>query len=268
MTFDDFHVHTSLSYCAGDPITPLDYAEAVAQGRLRRAAITNHGFALHFPEELAWSWRFMTEPAIFDEYREWGNRRIRPHLDEVEALRDRGLLTGMEVEMMDDGRLTVDPEIRKRLEVLVGSVHWLPVDGLGEPRIVKAWMRHTKDLVRTGIDILGHPLRWLATQVAVPPREATDFVVETAREAGVALEINSHYVVDGDRDLLLAAKANDLPIVFSTDSHAFAEIARFDYHLRLLAEAGLRPEDLRFWEPRPRAGSPAPGIAFRCRPSF
>jgi len=255
MLFDDFHVHTSLSYCAEDPISARDYAEAIARGSLRRAAITNHGFALYFPEELAWSWRFMTDPSLFDEHLEWGNRRIVAHLEEVEALRGQGLLTGMEVEMMADGRLTVDPRIRNRLEVLVGSVHWLPSEGLEEPRILDLWMDHTRALVRTGIDILGHPLRWLSTQVPRLPEEAIGFVVEEAREAGVTIEINSHLVVGSDRAMLLEAVRRDVPITFSTDSHCLAEIGRFDYHRKLLDQAGLQPEDLRFWEPRRRSGA-------------
>jgi histidinol phosphatase-like PHP family hydrolase len=259
MLFDDFHAHTSLSYCAEDPISPRDYADAIARGALRRAAITNHGFALYFPEDLAWSWRYMTDPSLFDEYREWGNRRILPHLDEVESLRGQGLLTGMEVEMMADGRLTVDPEVRKRLDVLVGSVHWLPAEGLKEPRILDLWMDHTRALVRTGIDILGHPLRWLSTKVAQLPGEAVPFVVDLAREAGAALEINSHYIVALDRDLLLEAVRQGVPVTFSTDSHCLAEIGCFDYHRKLLDEAVLRPEDLRFWEPG-RCADPLPSF--------
>jgi histidinol phosphatase-like PHP family hydrolase len=264
MKFDDFHAHTSLSYCAEDPISPRHYVEAIERGgSLRRVAITNHGFALYFPEDLAWSWRYMTQPSLFDEHLEWGNRRFIPHLEEVEARRDRGLLTGIEVEMMEDGRLTVDPRLRDRLDVVVGSIHWLRKEGEPAARIADEWMAHTRALVRTGIDILGHPLRYLSNWVKPLPDGMVEFVVDQAAEAGVAVEINSHYVVEADLDLLLEADRREVPVVFSTDSHRFSEIGRFDYHEGLIARSGLAPEDLRLWTPERSAAAPSARAAVR-----
>jgi histidinol phosphatase-like PHP family hydrolase len=254
MLFDDRHAHTAgLSYCVEDPISVADYVAAIERGEtLQSVAITNHGFAIYFPYDLAWSWRYMTEPALFDEHLEWGNRRFIPHLDEVDSLRGRGLLTGVEVEMMADGRLTVDPRLIDRLDAIVGSVHWLREEGEAPERIVAAWMAHVRALARTGIDILGHPLRMLANWVRPLPAETVPFVVDVAREAGIAVEINSHYVVEADRELLLEAVRRDVPVTLSTDSHRFSEIGRFDYHLDLVARAGLRIEDLKLWRPSRR----------------
>ena len=57
MTFDDYHAHTNLSYCCEEEITPQDYVRAIRRGRsLRSVAITNHGFAIYFPEDVAWRW--------------------------------------------------------------------------------------------------------------------------------------------------------------------------------------------------------------------
>jgi len=259
MKFDDHHAHTWLSYCAEDPIGVSEYAGAIERGdSLRTVAITNHGFALYFPEDLAWSWRFMEEPALFDEWREWGNGRLVPHLDEVDSFRDRGLRTGVEVEMMGDGRLTVDPRLRDRLDVIVGSVHWLRSEGGKPAKLLDEWMRHNRELVRTGIDILGHPLRLLAKYVQPLPAEIVPFVVDIARDAGVAIELNGHYVVEADRDLLLEAVRRDVPVTLSTDSHRFSEIGRFEYHLGLIADAGLKPGDLKLWRPSRRGTPPDP----------
>jgi histidinol phosphatase-like PHP family hydrolase len=253
MKFCDYHCHTSLSYCVEEAIAPADYARAIErEGALLRAAITNHGFAIYFPEDVAWSWRFMSEPSLFDERINWGNRRFIPHLEEVEALRDKGLLTGVEVEMMKDGRLTVDPELMDRLDVIVGSVHWLPVERNESPiEIVDVWMRHTRRLVQAGIHVLGHPLRWLESRVKQVPGEIVPFVVDAALEAGVAVEINSHFVVEAESDILREAVRRGAAVTFSADAHRLCEIGKFEYHLSLVERSGLRLDDVKLWAPSP-----------------
>jgi len=256
MKFDDNHAHTNLSYCCEGNITPKDYAAALRKGDpMRSAAITTHGFAIYFPKELAWSWKFMLDPSIFDEHLRWGNERLLRHLDEVDAFRDDGLLTGVEVEMMDDGRLTVDPKLKDRLDVIVGSIHWLPVgrQGGNDPaEILDLWLAHTSRLVRTGIDILGHPLRWLSAQIDHVPREIVPHVVNLAREAGVAIEINAHYVVNTDADLLLETIRTNTPVTFCTDAHRLDEIGHFGYHRKLLDDLDLTLDRIVMWSPSRR----------------
>jgi len=260
MTFDDYHAHTNLSYCCDDAVTPQQYVKAIQRdASLRRVAITNHGFAIYFPEDLAWRWEFMTDPSLFDRHLTWGNERLVRHLDEVDALRDQGLLTGVEVEMMADGRLTVDPDLVDRLDVIVGSVHWLPVSwqaGNDPAEILDVWLAHVQRLVRTGIDVLGHPLRWLTGQVEVIPDAIVPHVVELARQAGVAVEINAHYVVETDVPLIREAARTDTAVTFCTDAHRRDEIGQFIYHLDLLKHAGLTVDDLRFWHPTRRGNLP------------
>jgi len=254
--FDDYHAHTSLSYCCEDGIRPQDYVAAIRRGdAVRRVAITNHGFAIYFPNDLAWSWKFMLDPSIFDAQRAWGNDRLRNHLDEVDALRGEGLLTGIEVEMMGDGRLTVDPALVDRLDVVVGSVHWLPVSrqtGHDPGEVLDYWLAHTQQLIRSGIDILGHPLRWLSAQIDPVPNEIIPHLVESAREAEVAVEINAHYVVRTDEDLLSEAVRTGAVVAFCTDAHRMSEIGQFGYHRRLIKQLGLTPEHIRFWAPSRR----------------
>jgi putative hydrolase len=256
MEFNDYHAHTNLSYCCEDCITPQDYAAAIRRDRtLRRVAITNHGFAIYFPKDLAWSWKFMLDPRIFDDQREWGNRRLLRHLDEVDALRDQGLLTGVEVEMMTDGRLTLDPKLIDRLDVIVGSVHWLPVsrEGGNDPaEILDVWMSHTAQLVRAGIDVLGHPLRWISAQIERIPQEIIPHVVDLARQAGVAIEINAHYVVQTDDMLLAEAVRTSTPVTFCTDAHRTDEIGQLGYQRQLLSDLGLTVDDLKMWSPSRR----------------
>ncbi len=256
MEFHDYHAHTNLSYCCDGDVTPERYVEAIERDdELKCVAITNHGFAIYFPEATAWQWQFMSDPRMFDEQREWGNRRLLRHLDEVDAYRDRGLLTGVEAEMMCDGRLTVDPDLGDRLDVIVGSIHSLEEDwhhGSTRRMILDEWVRHTKALVRAGIDVLGHPMRWLAGQIREVPEELIPMVVALARDNDVALEINAHYVVDTDVPLLKEAVRVGAKVTFCTDAHRLDEIGQTRYHLRLLEHAGLSVDDLTFWHPSRR----------------
>lgn len=255
-SFDDLHAHTDLSYCCDAGLTPATYARAVRDSDvLNSVAITNHGFAIYFPEDIAWNWEFMTDPSMFDEHLAWGNERLIRHLDEVDTLRDRGLWTGVEVEMMADGRLTVDPDLIDRLDVIVGSVHWLPVRwrlGHSPSEILETWLTHTAQLIQSGIDVLGHPFRWLSAQIDDVPDELIPHVVELAREADVAIEINAHYVVHVDVPLLCEAARSGAKVTFCTDAHHGAEIAQFDYHSQLLRRADLALDDLDVWTPSRR----------------
>ncbi len=256
MIFDDLHAHTNLSYCCENAITPHDYVRAIRRnGVLRSVAITNHGFAIYFPEPVAWQWRFMTEPAMFDDQRVWGNERLRRHLDEVDVLRDEGLLTGVEVEMMSDGRLTVDPKLVDRLDVIVGSVHWLAPTwqhGGSPGDVLTEWLTHTRQLIRAGIDVLGHPLRWISGQSPRIPAEVVCEVVEACREAEVAVEVNAHQIVHADMPMLQEVARTGTPVTFCTDAHEPNEIGEFDYHRRLLERAELTADDLTFWTPTRR----------------
>jgi histidinol phosphatase-like PHP family hydrolase len=253
MTFDDYHAHTNLSYCCDGSITPQDYVEAIRRSdSLRSVAITNHGFAIYFPEDAAWRWEFMTDPSSFDAQVTWGNERLLRHIDEVDTHRAQGLLSGAEVEMMVDGRLTIDPQFVDRLDVLVGSVHWLPVSwrtGSDPGEILDVWLDHSLRLIRSGIDVLGHPLRWISDQIDRLPAEIIPNIVETANASGVAIEINAHYIVNTDVPLLREAARTGTPVTFCTDAHRRDEIGQFDYHARLLEHAGLTLEDLRLWRP-------------------
>ena len=254
--FFDCHAHTcDLSYCCDEGITVSTYVEALRRsGEAAGVAITNHGFAIYFPPDLAWSWRYMARPEIWDEHREWGNRRLAAHLAEVEEARDQGLCTGIEVELMCDGRLTLDDRFRDRLSVVIGSVHVLPEQfgdqELPPEALLEAWWQHTAQLAAAGIDLLGHPFRWIAGRKGVHlDDEWVRRVVLLAKQQGIGLEINSHQVVDNDVALLRLCVEQGVPLAFGTDAHRREEILDFSYHKALLTRAGMTVDELTLWRP-------------------
>ena len=81
--------------------------------------------------------------------------RLLTQLDEVAALNERlapfRILTGMEVDIFEDGSLDLDEDLLERLDVVVGSVH-------SKFRLARAEMtrRLVLALASPHVDILGH----------------------------------------------------------------------------------------------------------------
>lgn len=240
----DCHFHTNRSYCADRDMT-LDVAvDAIAANdSLDAIAITDHTFALYFPEKVAWSWTYMSDSSVFDAHREFGAGHMESYLASIDAKRDEGLLAGLETELMSDGRFTFDPEFRDRIDVLIGSVHFLPFsDNADKSEIFEVWRKNTSALINGGIDILGHPFRFIANHIPVTESVVKD-VVEEAIAAGVALELNSHYEVDTDVMMLREVAERNGCLALSTDSHRRDEAGVFSYHEKVLREAGMTLSD-------------------------
>jgi len=253
----DCHAHTAdLSYCCDSGITPRTYADALAaRPGVAGFVITNHGFAAYFPREIAWKAEFMRRPELFDAFRQFGNNRIERHLTELAALAEPRVLPGLEVEMMNDGRLTLDDRFRGRLSALVGSVHFLPgADPAAQSpqQVLDIWWEHTQRLVSRGIDVLGHPFRWIHKNGGLPVTgEMVEAVVSLARQHRIALEVNAHFAIPGDVETVRACAKAGVAIAFGTDSHSVDEIGCFDYHWTVLREAGLEaPGAVTVWTPR------------------
>ncbi|MFA4944636.1 MAG: PHP domain-containing protein [Lentisphaeria bacterium] len=257
MRLFDCHAHTSdLSYCCAPGITEATYLAALARGAdLTGIAITNHGFAIYSPtREEAFAAEYMRDPALFDRHLAFGNRRLEEHLRRIEGCRAQGLCTGLEVELLPDGRLTFDPCFRGRLDVLIGSVHFLPhleEPGLHPVAILSKWWEHTEALMCSGIDILGHPFRWLHRNAGLPVTdELLRHLVEKARRFGVALEINAHMVIPADLELLKACVAAGVPVAVGSDSHAVEEIGNLDYQRKLIQASGIPAAEIPLWLPK------------------
>ncbi len=247
----DCHAHTNMSYCAEKALTPEIYADLVkTDTEVDAVYVTDHGMAVYFPSEMAWSWQYISDSRIFDEHRDWGNARLESHLANLAKFRIQGVLPGLEVEMMHDGRLTIDDSFRDRIDILIGSVHYLPID-IEEDRklILKDWKTHTKRLINTGIDVLGHPFRWINNQFPVT-RAIVREIVKEAKSARVSMELNGHYVVPTDVDMLQECVDLGVPVSIGTDAHAISEIGNFAYHFQTISLAGLSLANIKLYSPK------------------
>ena len=149
------------------------------------------------------------------------------------------ILTGIEVDILDDGALDQEPELLARLDVVVGSVHSklrMPASEM-TPRMLAA-------VANPHLDILGHCTGRRVRGRARPESEFDAEAVFTAcRDHGVAVEINSRPDrLDPPRRLLTMAV--ELGCVFSIDSdaHAPGQLDWLPYGCERAEECGVPPE--------------------------
>ncbi len=149
------------------------------------------------------------------------------------------LLTGMEVDINEDGTLDADDDILARLDVVVGSVHSKLRMGADDMtrRMVSA-------IASPHVDILGHCTGRVVVGRGRPPSAFdADLVFAACAHTGTAVEINCRPErLDPPRDLL--ARAMEWGCVFSvdTDAHAPGQLDWQPYGCARAVECGLEPE--------------------------
>ena len=168
--------------------------------------------------------------------------RLRRQLDVVTALNDElapfRILTGIEVDILEDGSLDQEPELLARLDVVVGSVH-------SKLRMEAAAMtaRMVRALANPHLDILGHCTGRIVVGRGRP--ESTfdaAAVFATAVEHDKAVEINCRPErLDPPRRLLREAVAAGCRFSVDTDAHAPGQLHWQPYGCERAAECGVDP---------------------------
>jgi putative hydrolase len=147
--------------------------------------------------------------------------RLRSQLDVVAALNEDlapfRILTGIEVDILDDGSIDQTDELLARLDVVVASVHSkLRMDAAAmTPRMIAA-------VRNPHVDILGHCTGRMVTGRGRPPSEFDAPAVFAACAASdTAVEINCRPErLDPPRALLRQVVAAGCKVSIDTDAHA------------------------------------------------
>ena len=150
-------------------------------------------------------------------------QRLLAQLDELAVLNGRlapfRILTGMEVDILEDGELDLDEDLLARLDVVVASVH-------SKLRMERALM--TQRMVRAAasphVDVLGHCTGRLIGKRPESVFDA-DYVFAACARFGTAVEINSRPErLDPPKELLDAALAYGCFISIDSDAHATGQL--------------------------------------------
>ncbi|WP_040808011.1 PHP domain-containing protein [Nocardia concava] len=197
----DLHVHSNWS----DGSAPIEEMMAAAQALGHEyCALTDHSPRLTVANGLS-------------------PDRLRQQLDVLDELRDRfapmRILSGIEVDILDDGSLDQEPELLERLDIVVASVH-------SKLKMESAAM--TRRMVRAvssgQADILGHCTgRLVEGNRGTRPESTFDAeeVFTACRDHGTAVEINSR-PERRDPPTRLLKLALDIGCDFSIDTDAHA----------------------------------------------
>jgi putative hydrolase len=169
--------------------------------------------------------------------------RLREQLGVVAALNEEmapfRILTGIEVDIHDDGSLDQEEELLARLDVVVASVH-------SKLRMDRAAMTQRMAVAAANphVDILGHCTGRLVVGKGRPESEFDAELVFTAcREYGTAVEINSRPErLDPPKRLLRMALDMGCLVSIDTDAHAPGQLEWQVYGCQRAADCGVEAD--------------------------
>jgi len=171
--------------------------------------------------------------------------RLRTQLDLVAEINERvapfRILTGIEVDILDDGSLDQTDELLGRLDVVVASVHSkLRMESAAmTPRMVAA-------VRNPHVDILGHCTGRMVTGKGRPQSEFdADAVFAAAAATDTAIEINCRPErLDPPRALLRKVVAAGCKVSIDTDAHAPGQLEWQPYGCVRAAACGVTSETI------------------------
>jgi putative hydrolase len=169
--------------------------------------------------------------------------RLREQLKVVAALNEElapfRILTGIEVDILEDGSLDQEEELLAQLDLVVASVHSkLRMDKEGMTR------RMAVAVANPHVDVLGHCTGRLVVGRGRPESEFDAELVFTAcREYGTAVEVNSRPErLDPPRRLLRMALEMGCLVSIDTDAHAPGQLEWQVYGCERAADCGVEPD--------------------------
>ena len=217
----DLHVHSDASSDAHSSLEELR-AEAARLGR-EYLAITDHS---------------KSRPLGLDA------PAVRKHAMTIRraSVQDKAgprLLTGIEVDILQDGTLDLPLEVLRELDWVVASVH----SHFNDPP-AKITERMVRALRSGVVDALGHPS---GRQLGLRDAYGFDFekVLEVAREHGVALEANAmpERLDLDDKHCRLAREAG-VALVISSDAHHASQLGNLRYGVWMARRGWLERGDV------------------------
>jgi putative hydrolase len=220
----DCHVHSDWSD-GGSPIEEM--VEAAAQLGHDWIALTDHSPRLTVANGLSAD-------------------RLRAQLDEVarlnEALAPFRILTGIEVDILDDGSLDQEPDLLARLDLVVASVH--SVLRMPRPEMTRRMVAAVRN---PHVDVLGHCTGRMVTGNRKRPESQfdPDQVFAACAGHGVAVEVNSRPErLDPPKRLLRLAVEAGCAFSIDSDAHAPGQLDWLPYGCERATACGVRVESV------------------------
>lgn len=217
----DLHAHTRDSD-GGNSLEEM--ALAAQQAGLEYLAITDHSRSLRVAHGL-------------------DTDRLLKQIDQIDSLNARlqgiTLLKGVEVDILEDGRLDLPDDILGRLDLVVGAVH--SHFGL---TLHQQTQRLLRAMDHRYFSILAHPLCRLINERA-PLNMDLPAIIKAAAERGCCLELNSQPQRMDLFDLQCQyAKDQGVLISINSDAHRTADFSYLRYGVAQARRAWLEKHDV------------------------
>ena len=149
------------------------------------------------------------------------------------------ILMGAEVDIRKAGRFDYPPELIKKLDIAIASLHSSFTNSSMENT-----SRAVSALEKDYFDFLAHPTGFVFGNRA-PISIDIDRLIETCSRYGKALEINSYYMrMDLNEQNVRKAKDAGVKIVINTDSHRAGNMDMMELGVDIARRAGLEAEDI------------------------
>lgn len=217
----DLHAHTGWSDGGN---TLAEMVQAARNYGLKYLAITDHSDRLKIAGGL--------EPS-----------RLLAQIDEIDRLNqefsDITLLKGIEVEILQDGKLDLSDDVLGRLDLVIGSVHsyfGLPLD--------KQTGRILRAMDHKFFSILAHPINRLINE-RTPIEVDMLKVIQKARERGCYLELNSNpRRLDLYDTYCRIAKDQGVLVAIDSDAHSVNSFSHLRYGVGQARRGWLEKDDV------------------------
>ena len=217
----ELHSHTN----ATDGRSSLDeMARGAKRCGLKYLAVTDHSRYLRMVDGL-------------DE------RRLLAQMEEIDRLNAKlkglRLLKGIEVEILEDGRLDLPDSVLEKLDLVIGSIH--SHFRLPERRQTERIMRA---MDQRFFSILGHPSGRLINE-REPYAVDLSAVIQKARERGCFLELNANpQRLDLSDTYCRMAKEAGVLVSVNTDAHSVADFGQLAYGIGQARRGWLEKKDV------------------------
>jgi DNA polymerase (family 10) len=168
---------------------------------------------------------------------------LESHVKDIETANRRldniEILSGVEVDILEDGRLDLPDDILSRLDVVIGSIHYqFNLSRKKQTRRIVTAMENPHFM------ILGHPFGRKINEREPMDLDLND-VMSAARDNGCCLELNAFYDRLDLTDLACRQAAEKgVGVVINTDAHRIPHMAYMGFGIGQARRGWLTPEDV------------------------
>ncbi|WP_453994552.1 DNA polymerase/3'-5' exonuclease PolX [Bacillus nitroreducens] len=222
----DLHMHTSWSDGA---FSIEEMVEACRKKGYQYMAITDHSQYLRVANGL-------TPDRLLAQHEEI--KRLN------EKYEDFTIFTGVEMDILPDGRLDYDDEIIRDVDVVIASIH----SSFSQPR-EKIMHRLKNALKNLHVDIIAHPTgRILGRRQGYDVD--VDMLIELAKETNTALELNANLNrLDLSSEYIRKAQDAGVKLVINTDAHNIDMLEDMVYGISAATKGWIKKESvINTWE--------------------